>query len=954
MDYRRRYLRKLANQSQDNKIEEKINVNKVEEKINPVKNEEKQNIQNIYLQKLLVKNSNSPNNSSVKIPIVNQGSPFSHKLKDILSTEEANQKPIKYVVQKKEDKYGFRSPVSKQINYDENSSLYKISKNTNVNKFDNQNDDNNNQINQKSKNDFPQYYLRKNNNVSNFQEESNNPKENKRDNNGKDNYNSNTYFKKRFQVSASATNIAAISSDEKENNEKRAMMFRKNRQNNIKNNENSDNDSKAVSKDKINKTQTRYRYFRGGNDKKNENEGETKEDNRQKEKIINTIPINLKAGNNNHQTNQNKNEESNNYDIKVNRKRSKDFIDKNKFSEITTPIINKKYTYVRQRFKKEDSEEKNNNKERNTENTKENVIDFKIVSDSETITNTRYKRKYGRFSHNSENDLTFKDENEIINYISKKYNQDKIIELFKINNYEEDLNNMRDKLNEEIQRNSDKDKKIKLLENNIEEKNAEIENKKKDINNKEKEIEKINKDTIFYKNELQKKEKENNELKNKMNKKENNINNDIKKINKEYETLKIEYNELVKENNKLIKDYDDLLKENDLIKSDYNDLLKDYEDLKKEQNKPSVKYNNKNDEELNKIKNELKKAIIEKENLQKQLNSKKNIEIKKIDNTKNENFLKEIENLKNEIKNKNEEFSKIKEEKEKLKRELNILNSLNDKAIDQNYKMKEDIVENTKQNQDLLKIKDKYYKLLDDYKLLTHDCELLRNDKDLIQSEYKQFIAKYKKNNEERRKVEEENDKLKEDYEQLLKEMETLKNKNKTQQTTNVTILNNLNNTNIISKLNKNEIKKDESAITKSMLVKTIGPENIKINESKNGKNINNILYDVNNNINDIIKQINNDINNNEVNMTKSTTGVSLPFNITSDNINKSEKKIIEEEKKEFRISKAIQKIKKRQGGEGNSSSKLMDKELENKIQKKSETFVEEEKNNNDIEDNKS
>ena len=119
-------------------------------------------------------------------------------------------------------------------------------------------------------------------------------------------------------------------------------------------------------------------------------------------------------------------------------------------------------------------------------------------------------------------------------------------------------------------------------------------------------------------------------------------------------------------------------------------------------------------------------------------------------------------------------------------------------------------------------------------------------------------------------------------------------------------------------------------------------------------------MYDVNNNINDIIKQINNDINNNENNLTKSTTGVSLGFNITSDNNNKSEKRKIEEEKKEFRISKAIQKIKKKQGGEGNSASILnkslkiadMDKELDNKIQKKSETFVEEEKNNNDIEDN--
>ena len=456
MDYRRRYLRKLANQSQDNKNEEKINVNKIEEKNNQEKNEEKQNIQNIYLQKLLVKNSNSPNSSSSKIPTVNTMlSPFSNHLKDIISTEENKQKSVKYLIQKREEKYGNRSPMSKQSYQEETTSLYKNSKRNSINKFDNQDDnDNNEQENKDNKYTYP-FYVKKNKNFTNFQEDINNFQDNKNDNNNtkENNYSSNTYFKKRFQVSASATNIAS-NNDDKDNNNG-SLYFRKSRQNNLKNNENSENDGKAISKDKINKTQTRYRYFRGGNDKKEENEGDEKEENKQKDRVNNTIPINLKIGHNY----QIKNEEENNYNIKVNRKRSKEFLDKTKYNEITPPPLNKKYTYVRQKYKKGNSSEKNREKkERNSENKKENVIDFNILSDNETITNTRFKRKYGRFSHNNESDnLSFKNEDEIISYVKKKYNEEKIIELFNIKNNEnkkkeEELNNMRDKLNEEIKK----------------------------------------------------------------------------------------------------------------------------------------------------------------------------------------------------------------------------------------------------------------------------------------------------------------------------------------------------------------------------------------------------------------------------------------------------------------------------------------------------------------------
>ena len=215
----------------------------------------------------------------------------------------------------------------------------------------------------------------------------------------------------------------------------------------------------------------------------------------------------------------------------------------------------------------------------------------------------------------------------------------------------------------------------------------------------------------------------------------------------------------------------------------------------------------------------------------------------------------------------------------------------------------------------------------------------------------------YKKIKEEKRNLQDDYDKLKEDYEQLLKDMESLKNnKNNSQQTTNVTILNNLNNTNIISKTDKkgtiyNEVKKEEAPITKSMVVHSIKKIDIdltKNNENKNDNNINNIIYDVNNNINNIINQINNNINSNEVinnkNNKTTSTGVSLTFNITSNTNNKTEKNKID--------------VKQNQGEEGKSSLKLNKSgkvgEPEDNRQKKGGIFTEEETNaiDEDVENN--
>ena len=125
--------------------------------------------------------------------------------------------------------------------------------------------------------------------------------------------------------------------------------------------------------------------------------------------------------------------------------------------------------------------------------------------------------------------------------------------------------------------------------------------------------------------------------------------------------------------------------------------------------------------------------------------------------------------------------------------------------------------------------------------------------------------------------------------------------------------------------------------------------------EQKNISNINNIICDVSNNINDIINKINNNIVTNEPakneSTTKNKTGASVSFKVSEDK-NKIEKKKIDEEKKELRMSKAMQRLKKnqnqKQNTEGNTtkankSSKVaeMAKALESKMQNKGQNDTE-------------
>jgi len=973
MDYRRRYLRRLANQSQ---------LNQDEEKTVPEKKGENRNMQNVYLQKLLEK-SNSPSGSTIN----------SYSVKDIFSTEDNRQKQIKYVM-KREDKYGQRSPLNTNNNQEEtNTKSYKNIRYTHngVSQNELNQDEKNNNIIYKTNTEsrlYPHYTRRiKDNENTPY---NNNNQDNQNENNDKKEENTG-FLRKRFQVSASTTNLSNnIRENEQITNNTCKRRFR---HNNAITHNNSPNNSKPQSKDKDKDNQpTKHRYLRGFNKNENDEENikeeeERKEENRQNDKNINKAGYNMPST---------KVEERNDYN------KIKDNISSNKnLYNNLNDYSSKRYTYVRQRYKFGDIFEKKSNKknEKKKEIVKENVIEIKIIPNIDDY-NTSSKRKYGRYpSSNEKENLSFKDEKELVDYLKRKYDQNNIVGLFNIKmsdkekkNYENEINDLKHKLEEENKKNKENEKKCVKLELNLVEKNKEINNQNKDIRDKLKEIDKLKNESSSFKKKLQEQEKENYKLKNELdNKKRNENNAEIKKIKDELNKLKIEHDKILRENEKYKKDYDALAKENELNKKDYNDLLKDYEDLENEQNE---QYKSEN-QELIRIQNDLQDALAEKEKineenmyniqqieqLENELNILKNEKreigqnLNNIDKTnleqdniinENEILKKEVDNLKNEINKNNEEYNKIKNENDILKNDISILANLNNKLKEENIKIKDEssnnntsgnINNNSKQNQDLLKIKDKYYKLLDDYKQLTDDCNILRDEKTLIQLEKKQLMIDYKRSQEESQKLNDNNNKLKEENEKLLKDIEVLKNSNKnnTQQTTKVTILKNTNNNIIISKSNQKEldIKKEDNPLNKSLVVQNIKnldfdfaraqdykDDKQKLNEIKNLISINEIINKINSNIGS-------DSNSNSNNIEKSE--VSITFNITNDNISGSGKKIIDEENKE--LNKDIELIKNNQNEEGVFTNKLnqsnevknLIKEFENNMEKKTETYTGEE-----------
>ena len=530
MDYKRKYFRRFGNQNQNQQtqVEEKVVIETVEEKPR----------QNVYMQRIIERSNDPPKTSHINLSSMNENMPsFNSRIRDIFSKDENKQKAINYVINKRnEDKYG-RTPNNKDQQEESNpvlssSRYYRNTRNqgntvvtttVEVNKVET-NTNSNNATNTKP---FSHYYVRKNRYYNSSQTNNNNQEnENQNLNQNQNNVKkeepvqSGGFIRRRFQVSSSTTNVMNSTQnsnnnnisnnnvENKDNTPNNSIYSRRYRQFNI-NTSNANDANKSEDKDKkdTNQDRPRFRYLR---QYVNRQDNQPKEENKPNDRsyVAPQGVINLKNGRN--------------YSYGINRQAdNKDTNESNKFKNYkyfkviknSFQLNPKKYDtssasrkYGRNRFRYGDSEEKSGKKGRN-EFIEDNVIEVKILSNNSRYNdslNNKYKRKYGRFSHHDENEnenLSFKDEKDLVDYLNKKYDQDKIINLLKIKvkdpekeRIREELDELNNKYNKEIRENKENEKKLKKLEKEIDEKNKEIDNKKKEIDNKEKEIEELKND----------------------------------------------------------------------------------------------------------------------------------------------------------------------------------------------------------------------------------------------------------------------------------------------------------------------------------------------------------------------------------------------------------------------------------------------------------------------------
>ena len=486
MEYRRKYYRRFGERkNQEEKQENNLEQNKKEEKVEPPKKEIKVNTQNVYLQKILQKSNNVQNPSSISINSVQESLPsFKNNIHDILSKDENKQKAIKFVIQKRnsgkkgnlqiqtENEQEESNPVlaNRYTNYQNRNNIYN---NTNVvevyNNYTNVNPKKDKEKEeQEVKPNFSHYYARRTKPIYANKE--------KVQNEVVENNNENNYRGRKIQVSISTNNI--MTSPKFEKDEK--VNFKRERYYNINSYRN--NNQNVIKETEEQKP--RYRYLRGyvkriedeQKEKDNNKEKEKEEENKNKNNQSNEVSINLNLGKNfsfgikdlynnksfgKQNSSEINSEESNKF------KGYKYFkIVKNNFElgqKNKKNVYSKKFLFNRQKDKQIDIKK---------EYIKDKVINFKLVGNKNNNVNnntnteapvSRFRRKYGRFTPEPENsnnqNLSFKDENELIIYLNKKYNQEKIIELFKIKLQEEQ------KSKKELIRSPSKEKMKKMRKN---------------------------------------------------------------------------------------------------------------------------------------------------------------------------------------------------------------------------------------------------------------------------------------------------------------------------------------------------------------------------------------------------------------------------------------------------------------------------------------------------------
>ena len=526
MDYRKKYLKF---KDKDNKISQ------ANKKIIQSEKEEKPKMDNSYLQKLLQNSNKTPKSSSINLKSYNENLPsFRVSIRDILSTEENKQKAINYVIQKRnEEKYGKKTNLSKSKEQTNNNNLlsnknnnYIYNSNSKIlnknNTVYNTNRTYNNNINQKLNN--------KNNinisqpNYSYFIERRNKPYISSRindvnliDNFGINNNIRNNYLNKiKTKTNLNENNI------EGRNYIIRGDINNNHNKNNYKNNttnvspnysQNISNISNNNTNERLFKKIKKYQILRS-----NKTNREPQNPNPHTERLIQEYDIIKDKPKYKHIGTYLKNKEINNKIIinKIELNNNKNNVNTKSYDLLPFNRNNKNVSIYYSRYsKKDDNESKSkerehrihpklmfkdyknfkisknnlqlntkkdnkyklkNNKIKKNKIIKEKNIEINISGINVNINNDTTNLKFTKKNNKNKNELLFKDDNELIDYINNKYENDKKIEVFKIEKIKnldkkeksDELEKIKERLNEEIYKNKEKGKEIKKLKLNIE------------------------------------------------------------------------------------------------------------------------------------------------------------------------------------------------------------------------------------------------------------------------------------------------------------------------------------------------------------------------------------------------------------------------------------------------------------------------------------------------------
>lgn len=797
MDFRKKYNKTKEKENKTNQ-----NDNKKVEKDDKAKNN------NSYLKKLLEKNNNEkvPKTTTINLTSYKDNLPsFRINIRDILSTEENKQKAMDYVLKKrKEEKYGSKNQFQKNnvvvykkeeklnsrySNYNTNSKIlnknntlynssstskFLVKSNTEFSgtktnfKSHKQNESNESSITDKHPT-FTYYYPRKNkphissiftiSNINNdFYKRNTEGGNNNKTHNCINNKSSNKDIALRKNVIKSNYNTNSISPYNNRTNKikvndnmkrfdntyKKAKRYQV-----IKNNDKSpylDISGNIHDKSKFKPMRT---YFRQPDNKNNnlllKNENNNKNNNK---KSYDILPVNIKKNVGVYYSKYSKKNEQKIKVKEVNNNKSKPKNILNNYKNINFRIT-KNHFQLNNNYNKDKIRVRYGTKVRKNINLKEKTIEINIsgthININNEITNLKLINK---LQHSTNNSLLFQDINDLASYINKKYNQEKKIELFKIDVNKENKN---DELDEIINKNKENEKEIKQLKLNIEEQNKEIIDIKNGNEDKDKTIENlknsikdasIEKDKLIQENKTLKEEL--NKIKDKKNEEDNNKNiakDDFDELKNKYNLISKEKEEIQNEYQKLFQDYNSVIQtkkiEKDANDNKLNEKQKELNDIinekKKllEENKALLNENKKLKEELanlTKINDENKNKLIDKEKYIEEIISKKNTE------NKEHNELISKDEVKEENKKAiNEEISKEKNDDESYTIEILKLKEENEKLAIENKKILKD---NKRLKGEKKLLQNEHKALRDDYQKIKEDFTVLKNDYNYLREDY--------------------------------------------------------------------------------------------------------------------------------------------------------------------------------------------------------------------------